>query len=186
MNQTPLQAEEHKALEDNKAVRNSVFIGAAFVALATAVGSIWKEFYDEVKKLNPIKGLGEAKDQRIEAAYAKGAETPLGYVFGEVRAANKEYTDGVAKVMRDIGIPKNPIVGTIERTKRLGLYNISETAMKTGASLAITLGGWYLLNQNMRIKNSNARQDQNLQELARRIDAAEQRHSETYERSSGR
>lgn len=156
-------------LYENKLLRNAVFVGAGLVALGTAVGSIWAEFYKEVKKYSKFQKLEEIRTAGTNAAYLK----PVAEVTEAVRQVNKEYAKGVAREMRNIGIPKNPVAATFAQASRLGVYDLGGIAMKTAGSLAITLGGYFLVHQNLRLKASNEVQDQRLRELGEKLDQQE-------------
>ena len=178
-----------KTIADSKLVRNGVFIGSAVIGLATAVISIWDEFYDDVKKRAPIKTMREERNAKIDGINLQGmlAPTESKYLAPEkvlkgVQEANAEYAVRLRETLPKIGVPKGLIKGTYVRAKDLGPYNLGTIAMKTGASLALTIGGYYLINQNVRLKASNSQQDQNIRALGQRIDAAEQRRSELFER----
>ncbi len=170
-------------IADNKVVRNFVFFGSAAAAVATAAVSIWDEFYHEIKKIGPLEGNYNDRKTKISEAYAEGlanTKTPQ-QVRSAVHEANALYTAELQKKLPKIGISNDYFKGTIDRAKNLGMYNLGGIAMKTGASLAITLGGYYLINQNVRMKASNRHQDAQLQKLGNRIDEQVLRHAENYE-----
>jgi|GEM_PF-4972029 len=184
------QPEAFDTLADNKTVRNLVFVGSGLAALTTAAVSIWSEFYHEIKNIGPIHQALSTRKTSIEEAYAKGVAaegvaekfTPHD-VRVAVRNANKIYTTALKDILPKVGISNELILGTIDRAKNLGVYNLGGIAMKTGASLAITLGGYYLINQNVRLKKNNERQDERLRDLRDRIDAQESRRIESFERA---
>lgn len=179
------QSDQFDAIIDRKAVRYSVFALSGAVAVATAVFNIWREFYDQIKHEAPFKYFRDAKqraeDASNEQVLAKAITPEEGRALKH--AANRTYTEELAVGMRELGIPKGLFQGTIARARELGAYNINSIVMRTGASLAVTLGGYFLLDQNMRMKANNTQQDERLRDLRDRIDAQEARRIEAFERT---
>ena len=166
-------------LGDNKLVRNLVFFGSGVVALLTARWSIWNEFYHEKKHQEPFAGLARDRlDGLNQANTLTGDAIPA-----KRHAVEAEYTAKFTEALERRGVSSKWFKGTFDRLKELGKFDKGEIALKTGGSLAVTLGTYYLLNQNMRLKASNQYQDDRLKELGDRIDAAEVKRQDSYSRA---
>lgn len=170
-------------LADNKLVRNLVFVGSAGVALTTAFFSTWQEFYRDLVSKEPFRSWRNARDEKIGKVRTDAIEGKISDRTAMLREKvfERQYSAKVAEGIEHMGISKNWLKGTLQRVERLGAYNVGEIAIKTGASLAVTLGGYYLINQNVRLKASNQYQDDRLKELGNRIDAQADRHLASHE-----
>lgn len=173
-------------LADNKHVRNGVFVGSALVALATAAGSIWQEFYNEVKHNAPFNALRKKRNEMKDIVRMEGENRNWSpeRVKENVRAIEKHYSKSFNEALGRQGISTKPLRGTFDRLMELGTFDRLNIAMKTGASLAVTLGGYYLVNQNVRMRANNKHQDEQLRRLGSRIDAQTDRQVALYERAS--
>ncbi len=180
---------------DKAWVRNLAFGGAAVAAIATAASQLYKEFYEEIRGLEPFKTKRLERDEAISGIIQgkmsnQNCDAPdvARKIAQETRDAifvkKKEYGEFVSDGLRHMGVPKNPLKGLIERSRYLGVYDVSNIVMKTGATLAVAIGGYYLVAQNLRQRTNNKVQDENLRELSRRIDAMEQRREEQYSQLS--
>lgn len=181
-NRTAAPATPIETLGDNKLVRNTVFVGASLVALGTAVASIWQEFYSEIVNQEPFKALRENRDREKGNVRASVDTWGHGKVKTELKAVDARYTEQVTQALEKQNISSKFLRGTMDRLEQLGRFDKLTIAMKTGASLAVTLGTYYLINQNVRLKASNKYQDDRLKDLGDRIDAAENKRQEAYSR----
>lgn len=183
---TSLPPDSLESIADNKSVRNSVFLGSAVVAIGTAVTSIRKEFYHEIIQHQPFKALRDTRIKEVSDIGVKIDRGLIDRVIGtEIRhEAGRTYTTLMKEALGRQGISNSLFKGTWQRARELGFHNLTDIAMKTGASLALTLGGYYLINQNVRLKSNNKHQDDKLSELRQRIDEQADRRIEAYERAS--
>ena len=180
-------------MADNKVVRSLVFAGAGLTALATASGTAWKEFYKEVCEHEPFRTMRstrKAETSRVRAEIdAKVKRLPEGEGQDIIKAGveriktiEKNYSNDFNSALRRQGIRTDRIGGSFDRFKTLGAFDRMDIMMTAGASLAVTLGGYFLLNQSVRMKANNEQQDNNIRVLSARIDQAEQRRNEQYDR----
>lgn len=154
----PSTLAEQPSLVDSPTVRVLALCGVGFFTLSTAVLSIWKEFYKEVKGFKPFADYEATRTQEIEAAYRVGLRNPK-EVPPLVKAAQEKSQSSIAAGMRQIGIPENPISGTIARCRRLTMNNFADIALRTMASLGFALGSWLLFQRSFSRKPMNAGQD---------------------------
>jgi hypothetical protein len=166
-------------LSDNTLVRNMVFLGSGLVALGTAGFAIWQEFYAEMVKREPFKSLRAERDHAKGLAHAAGENVES--IQRGMKEADAAYTKAVTAALEQEGVSSRLWSGTWQRLKQLGTFDKLGIAMKTGASLGVTLGTYYLINQNVRLKASNQYQDDRLKELGDRINEQAQRHTADYE-----
>lgn len=144
----------------NPVLQTGMYVLALGAGVATFSFKVWDQFYSKLKHTDLIRGLSDDRYAKLNEVY-KASETKgissdeYTQKIGEIE---KEYSKNVNKVLKEsIGIETEgmgAIKGTVQRFKALGPYtkvNIAGTAL---IATGTTLGAYFLLNQNAKLKHA--------------------------------
>ena len=157
----PKQTEDRAYKGDtNRLLQVSMYSLAAVAGVVTASFKVWDEFYSKIKRSELVRPLSEKRYEKINAVaeHAKSSSISYKQYTSEIADIEQEYSKKVNKLLKNaIGIESEGIGGivrgTFQRAETLGPYKRARIMFSGVAAVGTTLGAYFLVNQNWRLKN---------------------------------
>jgi hypothetical protein len=143
--------------ESNHLLRAGMYVVAVAAGIATASFKVWDRFYSKIKHTDLIKNKSADRYSDLNKVYNEANQNGMTYkrYAEEVARIEKKYSAEVNTILKEkLGVEtKNVFKGTIQRYKTLGPYTKGNILFTGLVTTGTTIGAYFLLNQNARLKH---------------------------------
>lgn len=146
--------------EPNRLIQLGMYMLAAGAGIATASFNIWTEFYSKIKHTDLIRRESDKRYEQINDIYNAAQNNHLTHseFHQKITAVETAYSAKVDALLEHVGVekargPLSAIRSTLQRAEALGPYTRTNILAKGMIATGTTLGGYFLVNQNWRLKN---------------------------------